>query len=118
MGPLAYYMADGFFIPNPPLIRVHVKVNPKANVLNMNSYYVTVVDCLRVASRKIPHDSFSSNFSNSTCICTLSCTLTCTLMCTDRNLQKVFYNSQASVGDKQYTIILFISIIILHTILN
>ena len=29
------------------------------------------------------------------------------------NLQKVFYNSQASVGDMQYTIILFISIIFL-----
>ena len=34
------------------------------------------------------------------------------------NLQKVFYNSQASVGDRQYTIILFISIIFLPTILN
>ena len=34
------------------------------------------------------------------------------------NLQKVFYNSQASVGNRQYTIILVISIIILHTILN
>ena len=34
------------------------------------------------------------------------------------NLQKVFYNSQASVGDRQYTVILFISIIFLSTILN
>ena len=34
------------------------------------------------------------------------------------NLQKVFYNSQASVGDRQYTIILFISIMFLPTILN
>ena len=34
------------------------------------------------------------------------------------NLQKVFYNSQASVGDRQYTIILFIRIIFLPTILN
>ena len=34
------------------------------------------------------------------------------------NLQKVFYNSQASVGDRQYTIILFINIIFLPTILN
>ena len=34
------------------------------------------------------------------------------------NLQKVFYNSQASVGDRQYTIILFRSIIFLPTILN
>ena len=34
------------------------------------------------------------------------------------NVQKVFYNSQASVGDRQYTIILFISIIFLPTILN
>ena len=32
------------------LIRVHVKINPKANasVLNMNCYCVTVVDCLKV----------------------------------------------------------------------
>ena len=30
------------------LIRVHVKINLKANVLNMNCYYVTVVDCLKV----------------------------------------------------------------------
>ena len=35
------------------------------------------------------------------------------------NLQKVFYNSnQASVDDRQFTIILFISIIFLPTILN
>ena len=34
------------------------------------------------------------------------------------NLQKVFSNSQASVGDRQYTIILLISIIFLPTILN
>ena len=34
------------------------------------------------------------------------------------NLQKVYSNSQASVGDRQYTIILFISIIFLPTILN
>ena len=34
------------------------------------------------------------------------------------NLQKVSYNSQASVGDRQYTIILFISIIFLPTILH
>ena len=34
------------------------------------------------------------------------------------NLQKVFSNSQASVGDRQYTIILFISIIFLPTIPN
>ena len=34
------------------------------------------------------------------------------------NLQKVFYRSQASVGDRQHTIILFISIIFLPTILN
>ena len=40
------------------------------------------------------------------------------LSCTDRKLKKVFYNSQASVGDRQYTIILFISIIFLPTILN
>ena len=40
------------------------------------------------------------------------------IACTDVNLQKVFYNSQASVGDRQYTIILFISIICLPTILK
>ena len=34
------------------------------------------------------------------------------------NLQKVFYNSQALVGDRQYTVILFISIMFLPTILN
>ena len=34
------------------------------------------------------------------------------------NLQNVFYNSQASVGDRQYTIILFISIVFLPTIRN
>ena len=59
------------------LIRVHVKINPNASVLNMN--------CCRAL---------------------------------DVNLQKVFYNSQASVGGRQYTIILFISIIFLPTILH
>ena len=59
------------------LIRVHVKINPKARVLNMNCCRALIV-----------------------------------------NLQKVFYNSQASVGDRQYTIILFISIIFFPTILN
>ena len=34
------------------LIRVHVKINPKPSVLNMNCPYVTVVDCLKVAPRK------------------------------------------------------------------
>ena len=34
------------------------------------------------------------------------------------NLQKGFYNSQASFGDRQFTIILFISIISLLTIPN
>ena len=41
------------------LIRVHVKINPKASVLNLNCYYVTVVDCLKVAPLKIQHDSSS-----------------------------------------------------------
>ena len=41
------------------LIRVHVKINPKASVLNMNCPYVTVVDCPKVAPRKIQHDSCS-----------------------------------------------------------
>ena len=59
------------------LIRFHVKINPKASVLNMN------------------------------CCCALIV-----------NLQKVFYNSQTSVDDRQYTIILFICIIYLRTILN
>ena len=59
------------------LIRVHVKINPKASVLNMN--------CCRALTV---------------------------------NLQKVFYNSQVSVVDRQHTIILFISIIFLPTILN
>ena len=36
---------------NETLIRVHVKINHKASVLNMNYYYVTViVDCLRCTS--------------------------------------------------------------------
>ena len=59
------------------LIRVHVKINPKASVLKMNCCRALII-----------------------------------------NLQKVFYNSQASVGDRQYTIILFISIMFLPTILN
>ena len=59
------------------LIRVHVKINPKASVLYMNCCRALIV-----------------------------------------NLHKVFYNSQAFVGDRQYTIILFISIIFLPTILN
>ena len=76
----------------------------------MNCYYETVVDCIKVAPRKIQHDS-CSNFSNSTCISTLPCT--------DRKLTDFFFNSQlSSVGDsdRQYTIILFISNIILPTI--
>ena len=40
------------------------------------------------------------------------------LPCIAGKLKKVFYNSQTSVGDRQYTIILFISIIFLPTILN
>ena len=59
------------------LIRVRVKINPKASVLNMNCCHALIV-----------------------------------------NLQKVFYNSQASVGDRQYAIILFISITFLPTSLN
>ena len=39
------------------LIRVHVKINPKPCVLYINCYYVTVVDCLKVAPRKIKHNS-------------------------------------------------------------
>ena len=44
---------------NETLIRVYLKINSKASVLNMNCYYVTVVDCLKVAPRKIQHDSWS-----------------------------------------------------------
>ena len=40
-------------------IRIHVKINPKAVVSNMNCYCVTVVDCLKVAPRKIQHDNCS-----------------------------------------------------------
>ena len=45
---------------NETLIRVYLKINSKASVLNMNSYYVTVVDRLKVAPRKIQHDSWIS----------------------------------------------------------
>ena len=37
------------------LNRVHAKINPKDSALNMNCYYVTVVECLKVAPRKIKH---------------------------------------------------------------
>ena len=52
------------------------------------------------------------NFSNSTYISTLPFIYALTV-----NLQKILYNSQRSVGGRQYTIILFISIIFLPTIL-
>ena len=51
-------------------------------------------------------------FSNSTCISTLPFIYALTV-----NLQKILYNSQTSVGGRQYTIILFISITFLPTIL-
>ena len=41
------------------LNRVHVKSNPKDSVLNMNCYYMTVAECLKVAPRKIKHDRCS-----------------------------------------------------------
>ena len=41
------------------IIRVHVKVNSKASVLNMNYYYLTVVDCLNGGTSQIQHDSCS-----------------------------------------------------------
>ena len=44
---------------NETLIRVHDKINLNASVLHMNCYYVTVVDCLKVAPLKIQHDSCS-----------------------------------------------------------
>ena len=40
-------------------VQVHVKINPKASVLNMNCHYMTVVDCLKVTPLKIQHDSCS-----------------------------------------------------------
>ena len=52
------------------------------------------------------------NFSNSTYISTLPFIYALTV-----NLQKILYNSQTSVDGRQYTIILFISIIFLPTIL-
>ena len=56
------------------LIRVHVEINLKANVLNMNCYYVTVVDCIIRWHLVKFNTTVSVNFSNSTCISTLSCT--------------------------------------------
>ena len=47
---------------NETLIRVHVKINPKLVYGNMNCYYLIAVDCLRVALRKIQHDSCSYIF--------------------------------------------------------
>ena len=35
---------------NETLIRVHVKINHKASVLNMNYYVTVIVDCLRCTS--------------------------------------------------------------------
>ena len=76
----------------------------------MNCYYVTVVDCLKVAPLKIQHDSnVAVNFSNSTCFAHFRALTV--------NLQKILYNSQVSVGGRQYTIILFINIIFLPIIL-
>ena len=62
----------------------------------MNRYYVTVVDWLKVAPLKI-QQTVAVNFSNSTCT-------------------EIFYNSQTSIGGRQYIIILFISIMFLHTL--
>ena len=56
------------------LIRVHVKINLKASVLNMNCYYVTVVDCIIRWHLVKFNTTVSVNFSNSTCISTLPCT--------------------------------------------
>ena len=90
------------------LIRVHVKINPKSTVLNVN--------CIRDRCRLWHLVKFNTtvavNFSNSTCISTLPFIYVLT-----ENLQKILYNSQTSVGGRQYTIILFISIIFLPTIL-
>ena len=54
----------------------------------MNSYYVTVVDCPKVAPRKIQHDS-CNKFSNSTYVFAHCPALTV-------NLQKILHISQAS----------------------
>ena len=85
-------------------------MNPKVSVMNMNCYYMTLSIVLKWHLVKF-NITVAVNFVNGTCICTYCRALTV-------NLQKFFYNSQASVGDRQYTIILFISNIFLHTILN
>ena len=79
----------------------------------MNCYYVTVVDCLIRWHLIKFNTTVAVNFSNSTSISTLPGALIV-------NLQKILYNSQASVGDSegQYTIILFTSNIFFPTILN
>ena len=57
-------------------IRVHVKINRKASVLNMSCYYVTVVDCLIRWHLVKFNTTVAVNFLNSTCISTLPCTAT------------------------------------------
>ena len=76
----------------------------------MNCYYVTVVDCLKVAPLKIQHDMQLQLISQIVHVFAHFRAMTV-------KLQKIVYNSQASVGDRQYTITLFISIIFLPTIL-
>ena len=91
------------------LIRVHVKINPKSTVLNVN---LLLRDSCRLWHLVKFNTTVAVNFSNSTCISTLSFIYALT-----ENLQKILYNSQTSVGGRKYTIILFISIIFLPTIL-
>ena len=55
---------------NKTLIRVHVKINPKASLFNMNCYCVKVSIVLGWHLAKF-NTTVAVNFSNSTCICTL-----------------------------------------------
>ena len=76
----------------------------------MNCYYVTVVDCLKVAPLKIQHDMQLQLISQIVHVFAHFRAMTV-------KLQKIVYNSQAAVGDRQYTITLFIRILFLPTIL-
>ena len=54
------------------LIRVQVKINPKANRIYMNCYYETVVNTMWHLEKF--NTIVAVSFSNSTCISTLPCT--------------------------------------------
>ena len=68
------------------LIRVHVQINPKARVLNMNCCYVKLSIVLRWHFVKF-NTTVAVNFSNSTCNSTLPFIYALTV-----NLQKILYN--------------------------